>query len=393
VPIVSVTLFAVALLGLAVIAVQCLTLVRHLRRPGPPPARTPPMSILKPLCGLDDGLAQNLASFAALAYPEYEVVLGLRTADDPALGVAREATRRWPGRFRIVFQRGEPGYNPKVNQLVTLARAARHDVLVVSDSNVRVEQGYLAGIAAALEDEAVGLVTHPIAGVGEIGLGSILDHLHLAGSVAPGVVAAKRLAGRDIVVGKSMALRRRDLEALGGFEAVKDVLAEDYVMGTMVRTVLGKRVAVGARPIHNVSERRTVGEFSARYRRWSVLQHQAVGPAVYSAQVLLNPVLVATVAAALARTPEALALLASTCFAKMALDGAAAGALRAGGFPLGRLALVPAKDLIVGAAWLYGLFRKDVAWRGTRLVVQRGTRIELPASNDGYEVARADLVR
>lgn len=392
-PIVSVTLFAAALLGLVFLTAQCLALVLHLRRRSPVPGMTPSISVLKPLCGLDDGLADNLASFANLAYPEYEVLLGLRHADDPALGVAREAARRWPGRFRIVFQRGEPGHNPKVNQLITLARAARHDVLVVSDSNVRVEPRYLAGIAAALEDEEVGLVTHPIAGLGEIGLGSVLDHLHLAGSIAPGVVAAKRLAGRDIVVGKSMALRRRDLAALGGFEAVKDVLAEDYVMGTMVSTVLGKRVAVGPSPIQNVSERRTVGEFAARYRRWSVLQRQAVGPVVYSAQVLLNPVLLATVAAALARTAGAVGLLAATCAAKMALDGSSARALRAGGFTLRQLALVPAKDLVVGSAWLYGLFRRDVAWRGTRLVVRRGTRIELPAQREAYDasIARADV--
>lgn len=392
-PIVSVALFAAALLGLAVLAVQCLSLRRHLRRPAPVPAATPPVSILKPLCGLDDRLAENLGSFAALAYPEYEVLLGLRSADDPALEVAREAARRWPGRFRIVFQRGEPGHNPKVNQLVTLARAARHDVLVVSDSNVRVEPGYLAGIAAALEDEQVGLVTHPIAGEGERRLGSVLDHLHLAGSIAPGVVAAKRLAGRDIVVGKSMALRRRDLDALGGFEAVKDVLAEDYVIGTMVGRVLGKRVAVGQTPIHDVSVHRTVGEFAARYRRWSVLQRQAVGPLVYTAQVLLNPVLVASVAAVVDRTLVALGLLAGTCAAKMALDGASGRALRAGGFPLWQLALVPAQDLVVGSAWLYGLFRREVVWRGTRLVVLPGTRTVPAPPRDAYEgsVARADL--
>ncbi len=368
-------LFAAAALGLLVLAVQHLALRRHLRGRPAAPRRTPPVSILKPLCGVDDGLAGNLASFAALDYPEYEVLLGLRSADDPALAPAREAARRWPARFRIVLQRGEPGQNPKVNQLITLARAARHGVLVVSDSNVRVEAGYLSGIAALLEDEAVGLVTHPVAGVGEARLGSLFDALHLAGAIAPGVVAAKRLAGRDIVVGKSMALRRPDLEAMGGFEAVKDVLAEDYVMGVMVGQVLGKRVAVGHRPVQNVSERRSVRDFTSRYGRWSVLQRQAVGPLAYSAQALLNPVLLAAAGAALSRTPAALWLLAGTCAAKAAVDGASARVLRPAGFRAAQLALVPAKDLLVGAAWLWGLLRRDVAWRGTRLVVGRGTRI------------------
>lgn len=369
-------LFGAAAIGLVFLAVQLLALRRHLGEPARTPTRTPAISILKPLCGLDDDLAANLAGFARLPYPDYEVLLGLRSADDPALEVAREAARRWPGRFRVVLQRGEPGLNPKVNQLIGLARAARHDVLVVSDSNVRVEASYLAEIAALLEDDAVGLVTHPIAGVGEERVGSLFDALHLAGSVAPGVVAAKRLAGRDIVVGKSMALRRRDLEALGGFESVKDVLAEDYVMGVRVGRVLGKRVAVGHRPVRNVSQRRTLLDFAGRYRRWAVLQRQAVGPVAYAAQALLNPVLLAAAGAAAERTPAALGFLAATCAAKVAVDGASARALRPPGFRPGQLALVPVKDLVFGAAWAWGLFRRDLVWRGSRLVVGRGTRIE-----------------
>jgi ceramide glucosyltransferase len=391
---IGLALLAAALIGLSAVAVQHLSLLRHVRERPRRPRRTPPISILKPLCGLDDGLAANLAAFSALDYPDYEVVLGMRNARDPAWDTARAAVRRWPGRFRIALQRGEPGLNPKVNQLVTLARAARHDLLVVSDSNVRVGPGYLSEIAAFLEDEAVGLVTHPIVGVGEVRLGSVMDALHLAGSIAPGVVAAKRLAGRDIVVGKSMALRRRDLAAMGGFEALKDVLAEDYVMGLRVGEVLGKRVAVAHHPIENVSVGRSVREFAARYRRWAVLQRQLVGPVAYAAQVLLNPVLLASAAAALDRSTGAIASLAAVCAAKAALDGLAARALRPGGVRLRHLALVPVKDLVFGAAWAHALVRREVEWRGNRLLVGAGTRVERPADPEaglegGGQVARA----
>jgi ceramide glucosyltransferase len=353
------------------------------------PLHSPPASILKPLCGLDDGLLDNLASFARLDYPAYEVLLGLRTLDDAAWPVAHQAVRRWPGRFRVVLQRGEPGMNPKVNQLITLAREARHDLLVVSDSNVRVESGYLSGIAAALDDESVGLVTHPIAGMGEKRAGSVMDHLHLAGAIAPGVVAAKCLVGRDFVVGKSMALRRRDLERLGGFESVKDVLAEDWVMGVRVGRVLGKRVAVGHRPVLNVSVRRSVRDFASRYARWSVLQRQAVGPLAHGAQVLMNPVLLAVGAVLLDPGPASLGVAAVVCGAKATLDGLSARALRPPGFELRQLALVPVKDLVYGAAFAWGVFRRDVTWRGNRLLVRRGTRVERPREAEGYEVAGA----
>jgi ceramide glucosyltransferase len=383
-------LLAASAAGLFLVVVQHLLLRRHVRLPDAAPRSRPPISILKPLCGLDDELGLNLASFARLDYPEYEVLLGVPGQGDEALPAAREAARRWPGRFRVVFQRGEPGMNPKVNQLVTLARAARHGVLVVSDSNVRVEPGYLSGVAAALDDGEVGLVTHPIAGAGDGRAGSLMDHLHLAGAIAPGVVAAKCLAGRDFVVGKSMGFRRADLEAMGGFEAVKDVLAEDWVLGVLVGTVLGKRVAVARRPVLNVGTRRTVGEFAARYARWSVLQRQAMGPWVHGAQVLLNPVLLATAGAALDPGPRSLLLALAVCVAKAALDGASARALRPPGFRLRQLALVPAKDLVVGAAWAWGVVRRDVVWRGHRLVVGRGTRVERPRDAAvGYEAADA----
>jgi ceramide glucosyltransferase len=372
----ALTLLVAALLGTAMLLVQLAALRRHLAAPAPDPRGRPGISVLKPLCGLDDELPGNLESFADLDWPEYEVLLGVKSALDPAWAVARSVAERRPDRFRLVIQRGEPGLNPKVNQLTTLARSARHGILVVSDSNVRVEKGYLAEIAALLEDPQVGLVTHAIAGVGERRLGSLLDALHLAGSIAPGVVAAKCVVGRDIVVGKSMALRRRDLRALGGFEAVKDVLAEDYVLGRLVSRVLGKRVAVGHRPIQNVSVSRGLGDFAGRYGRWAVIQRAATGRLVHLGQVLLNPVLLGAAAVAADARPGTLLAFGGLCAVKAGIDGACGRALRPGGFPARHLLLVPAKDLLFGWAWARGLLTSDVLWRGNRIRVLPGTRID-----------------
>jgi len=369
-------LLAGAAVGTVLLALQFLALRRHFRRSPAVPSGRPGVSILKPLCGVDDDLAANLEAFVALDWPEYEVLLGVRGLDDAAAPLARRLAARHPGRFRLVVQRGEPGLNPKVNQLITLAREARHGLLVVSDSNVRVEPGYLSEIAALLEDPGVGLVTHAIVGVGEQRLGSLFDHLHLAGYVAPGVVAAQALAGQDIVVGKSMAFRREDLEAMGGFEAAKDVLAEDFVLGRLVSRVLHKRVALAHRPIQNVSISRGVGDFLARYGRWAVLHRTVTGRAVHLSQACLNPVLLGTAAFLSAPSSGTLAALGGLCAAKAALDGACGRVLRPGGFTLRQAALVPVKDLVYAAAWARGLVRSHVAWRGTRIRVLAGTRID-----------------
>src|ERR1044071_2128108 len=127
----SVILFIATALGFVLLALQLWGLRRHLRAAHPPAAFEPAVSILKPLCGLDDELEENLESFPRLDYPGYEVLLGVRNRKDAAYPLARAMAARHPRRMRVVIQRGEPGLNPKVNQLITLAAAARHDVLVV----------------------------------------------------------------------------------------------------------------------------------------------------------------------------------------------------------------------------------------------------------------------
>src|SRR5512142_54692 len=343
--------FLLAAVGLGALAVQHLILRWHLRprRATPDACAFPPVSILKPLCGIDDQLEANLASFAALDYPAYEVVLGVKSPSDPAFAVACAAVRRWPDRMRVVVQRYEEGRNPKVNQLVGLGRAARHALLVVSDSNVRVGPGYLVEIARELADPRVGLVTHPVAGTGERRLGSVFENLHLAGSVGPAIVAARRL-GRAIVVGKSMALWKRDLARLGGFEAVRDVLAEDHILGLWVRKKLGKQVRVARRPVMNVNQDRSVRDFWGRYARWGVLQRKLVGAPAYAAQLMLNPILLALVGLAAAWEQDSLIAFGIVCVLKAAIDAASARALRSDGFPLRHLLLIPAKDLLFAAA-------------------------------------------
>jgi len=375
----AIALFSLAALGLVVLLVEGVSMRRLLAAPAPVPRGSAGLSVLKPLRGVDDDLEANLASFAALEWPLYEVLLGLHDEGDPAAAVARAAAARWPGRFRVVLQRTEVGMNPKVSQLATLSAEARYEVLVISDSNVRVDPGYLREIAARLEDPGVGLVTHLIAGVGERRVGALLENLHLAGGVATAISSAKRIARRDVVMGKSMALRRDDLEALGGFDRVKDVLAEDYVIGLMMSRVLGKRVEIASRPIENVNREKTLAQFADRCRRWAVLQRHLVGVGPYAAQVLLNPVFLATLGVLALPCPATAAGWAAVALSRALLDGAAGRALRPPGFRPAELAAVPLKDLVLGFAWVEGFLRDTVDWRGRRLRVLAGTRLAAAA--------------
>ena len=372
-------LLLAACFGLTALFIQYAFVLRHRRDAPhvlPAGAPRPGISILKPLCGVDDDLAANLEQFARLDYAgDYEVVLGVKDTRDAAFAVARAAVARWPGLMRLELQEGEPGLNPKVNQLITLADRARHGVLVISDSNTRVAPGYLEELAAAFADPAVGCVTHPVAGLGEKSFGSLLDNLYLASSAAAGMIAAKRLAGQDIVVGKSMALRREDVDALGGFFSVKDVLAEDFVIGQWVTRKLGRRVVVARTPVFNVSLRKSVKAFFQRYLRWSVIHRTAVSPSTYLAQSLLNPAPLAVLGALLAPSPTTGMVAMAVVLGKVAVDLATCRALRAEALPWDAVPGVLVKDALLFAAWWHGVFFRTVDWRGTKLRVAPGTRL------------------
>jgi ceramide glucosyltransferase len=378
--VISLVCFVAASLGLLVLVTQVFAVRRHAAEKPRGRTSSPGLSVLKPLCGVDDDLEENIERFAQLDYPEYEVLLGVRNTSDTAYPLAMRAAARWPERMRVVIQNGEPGLNPKVNQLITLGYAARYDILVISDSNVRVDRGYLSELAAEFEDPQVALVTNPIVGVGEQTLGALLDNLHMSTQTAPAMIAAKRVAGMGIVVGKSMALRRDVVEALGGFESLKDILAEDFVTGQRVRRELNGKIAVAHLPVQNVVRQRTVSGFFARYRRWNAIQRWAVPTPLYLCQSLLNPSLLAAFGFAFRCTPTTGGVLAGFVVARALCDWSYGRSLRPAGFELSMLLASPLRDLLLGAAWLSGLFVDEVCWRGTRLRIAAGTRL-VPAGS------------
>lgn len=370
----SAMLWGCAAVGLGALCLQLWALRRHLGEPLKTAASKPGVSILKPLCGVDEGLEVSLELFATLPYPNYELLLGVRDVSDAAYPLAVALARRHPKKVRLVLQQGRGGLNPKVNQLISLEKAARHDVLVVSDSNTRVPAQYLHELAGWFADPTIVCVSNPVSGAGHRSFGALLDNLHLASSVGAGQVGAKRVAKQNLVVGKSMALRRSALSALGGFAQFSNCLAEDYVIGQALRRHEGWRVEIASTPVLNFATERSVRSFWERYARWGVIHRTAVSLPTSLAQALLNPWPLTLLALAAAPSRwAALACLGVLSF-KAAIDCAAARSLQCD-LPPSAIAAVAVRDVLIFVAWARGFIVRHVNWRGTLLRVGPHSRL------------------
>jgi ceramide glucosyltransferase len=252
-----------------------------------------------------------------------------------------------------------------------------------------VPAGYLLDIAGHLGQPGVGCVTHPVAGSGHRSLGALLDNLHLGGTIAPGMVSAQRVLKKDLVVGKSMALWRHDLELLGGFASVANVLAEDHVLGNRLVRELGAGVAVSSLPVWNIAVEKSVGSFFQRYLRWSITHRTSMTFPAYLAESFLNPIPLAVIGCALRPGPGAAATLAACAVLKPALDSVAFSRLRDELFSWRAFGAGWVKDGLLFLAWGHGLFARTVLWRGNRLRVLPGGALAAFPQEASAEVAES----
>ncbi len=370
-------------IGLTALTVMTVVELSHLAKPlDPPTGDRPLVSVLKPLKGADPGLEENLRSFFHQTWPRYELLFGVRDWDDPAVPVVRRLMSTFPGvRAHLVVSDREVGFNPKVNNLANLFDRARGQVILISDSNVRVRPTHLEGLVGELARPGVRLVSSPFRGVGGGSLGAALETLHLNTYVLGGTAAVHRLWGGVCVVGKSMMLRRADLEAIGGFGFLGAFLAEDQVCGQEVHA-LGGELVLAREVVDNVVGTPTVGDFLARHLRWAIIRRRITLPG-YLGEFLLAPSVFAL--AAVVFRPGIL----SSCALGVTValqSGLAALVERRLGFRRPFFlypALVFLKDLLVTLTWPIPLLRSTVRWRGAAFRVGRRTLLRPGAASSG----------
>ena len=335
--------------------------VRHFttRRP-PPTVESLPVSVLKPLCGEDPELYANLASFCRQAYPRWQIVFGVQDADDPAIGVVRRLMVEYPSAdLALVVESGRRDGNLKVANLQNMLPAARHELIVIADSDMRVAPDYLAAVTAPLADRAVGLVTCLYRGVPAGGTWSMLASLHINHGFLPQAVVAATVGAGAGCFGATVALRRDTLEAVGGLAAIADVLADDHALGAAVRR-LGRKVVLSPYIVDNIIAEPTLGALFRHELRWA-RTIRAVAPVGFVGTVITQPMVLAAAALALGVWPiSTAAMLAVALLSRAAMVRLVDRALR---LPATPLWLLPVRDLLSFAVFAASFFIRTVAWR------------------------------
>ena len=360
--------------GWVYLLAEVVAAVSFARRRLPIPPERPPISVLKPLHGEEPGLYENLRSFVEQDYPTVQIVLGANNANDGALPVADALIRDIPA-AEIALVVGAPvkGSNLKVANLENMLPAARHDILVISDSDMRVDRRYLGAVAAPLHDPSIGLVTCLYKGVSTGGKWSELGALHINFGFLPSALVAAAL-GIDLgCFGATIALRRDTLCRIGGFVPVRDELADDQRMGKAVRA-LGPAVVLSR---YLVEARVSEPSFAALWRhelRWARTV-RTITPAGFVGSVLTHVVAIAALGAvATGFGLTASIFLGISLLLRWTTAGVIAGAL---GLAANGLWLLPVRDTLSFAVFVASFFGRAVFWRDQFFQVEPSGRMSI----------------
>ena len=349
----------------------------------------PAVTVLKPLKGPGLDLYANLASFCRQDYPTYQIVFGVEDARDPAVAVVQQIRRDFPERDIALAVGRMPGANRKVANLCHMMRHARHDVLVMSDSDIRVRPDYLQTMVAPLRDPEVGRTTCLYRGVGRFGLPSVVESLFINTDFTPMVLAAQIVQRFEYAYGASIAFRRDALARIGGFAPLADYLADDYLLGNGIAKA-GYRLVLLPYTVETVLDAVTLRDVWRHLLRWS-RTYAVQEPVGWFASVVTHATLWG-VLAPLATGGSALgwAMLATAICVRLVSLSVILRML--GERETTRwLWLVPLKDLLTSLVWAGGFSGREVTWSGQVLRIQRDGRVvpvqPVPASEPVAEEA------
>ena len=331
----------------------------------------PPVTVLKPLCGAEPRLYENLRSFCLQDYPEFQVVFGVGDAADPALQVVERLIAEFPIiPIDVVVDSQQHGSNRKVSSLVNMLARARHDVVAMADSDAFVGPDYLATVAAPLLDHNVGLVTCIYRDVPTEKIWSRLGAMYINEWYIPSVLLAWLFGHGSYASGQTLCMRRDTLQAIGGLRAIASHLADDYRLGELVRG-LGQRIVLSSYLPKAEHHEPTLDSLTRHELRWmrtiQVLRPRSFRLLFLSFSLPLAVLGIVLSTAAPLFSIAAWSLFLTVVVARLALHFAHR---LTGDRPLySDIWLLPARDLLICSVWCRSFFTSRITWRGNEFDV------------------------
>jgi ceramide glucosyltransferase len=339
----------------------------------------PAVTILKPLRGLDREAYENFASFCRQNYPKYQIVFGADGDDEPAIAVARAVARDFPEiDIRIVLQAGSSAPNPKIGNLAGMVSEAKYPVLLISDSDIRVGPTHLKTMVQPMSDPRVGVVTC-LYRSHAVGIAGALDALGLSTEFQPSVLVARQLEGISFAMGSGILIRKSVLDEMGGFEAVADYLADDYLLGHLPSKA-GHRVELAHYVVEHRLDTGSFTELIHHQMRWN-RGIRAARPRGYAGLVFTQGVPASLLLPWVTGGSAAGWILSGlTLASRMVMAWFVA--VRCLEDPVAKRALwlVPLRDLLGFALWVSAFFGTTIVWRGTRFRLGERGKL-LPAAS------------
>jgi ceramide glucosyltransferase len=356
------------------------TFLRERKTKANPPATQafPPVSILKPLKGVDPGIYESFRSHCVQDYPEYEIIFGVSDPNDPAVASVRRLQQEFPNNaIQLVVCPDKLGPNVKVSNLEQMIRSARYEFLIVNDSDIRIERDYLRRVVAPLvisnsNGSRIGMVTCLYRGVASPTLGSRLESLGISTDFCAGVLAARQLeGGLRFGLGSTLAFRRADLERIGGFKAIVDYLADDYELGRRIAD-LGLRVELSDVVVETHLPAYDLRQFWTHQIRWArgVRDARAGGYVGLISTFGVMWALLYLLAAHAA--PWAWTVLAAVALLRFSVAWTVGKSVLHDESLLKNPWLLPIRDLIAVFVWITSFAGYTVAWRGDRFELRNG---------------------
>lgn len=338
----------------------------------------PPVSILKPLKGMDPQIYESFRSHCDQDYPEeYEIIFGVSEPDDPAVAIVRRLQQEFPQkRIELIVCSERLGVNVKVSNLVQMLRSARYDTLLVNDSDIRVDPSYLRRVVTRLNDPGIGMVTCLYRGIATATLGSCLEALGISTDFAPGVLVARSMEGGvRFGLGSTLVFRRRELQAIGGFEALLDYLADDYELGKRIHD-LGRRVELSETVVETFLPAYSLTNFFQHQLRWGrAIRDSRRGGYI---GLLFTFGLPWSLLAAIANYREiwAWVLLAVVAILRAVVALVVGGRVLGDQQVLGWLFILPLRDLLAVLVWIASFGGNTINWRGDAFTLKNGRLVQ-----------------